>query len=200
MSLNWQAAVEKTVAGLGYELVECERGSQGLLRVAIDQLPGAAGGEFITVDDCEKVTRQLQLVLEVEGCDYKRLEVSSPGLDRPLKTAAHYARFLGERIELTLKLPFQGRKKYAGLLMAGEAEGGWALQLVAPEAPAGSKAARAAKKRVTPAAADEPPAQVLSFTLDEVREARLVPVVDFKGRKGGAEPQPAAQESGGHEE
>lgn len=204
LSLNWQAAVEKTVAGLGYELVECERGSQGLLRVTIDRLPGqayATGGESVTVDDCEKVTRQLQLVLEVEGCDYKRLEVSSPGLDRPLKTAAHYARFAGERVELTLKLPFQGRKKYAGVLMAGSGEGGWALQLVAPEPPVGSKAARAAKKRVTPAAADEPPAQVLSFTLDEVREARLVPVVDFKGRRAPAlEPEAATQESGGHEE
>jgi ribosome maturation factor RimP len=203
-SLNWQAAVEKTVAGLGYELVECERGSQGLLRVTIDRLSGqayATEGESVTVDDCEKVTRQLQLVLEVEACDYKRLEVSSPGLDRPLKTAEHYARFAGERIELTLKLPFQGRKKYAGVLMAGEGGEGWALQLVAPEPPAGSKAARAAKKRVTPAAADEPPAQVLNFTLDEVREARLVPVVDFKGRRGRApEPEAAAQESGGHEE
>ncbi|HWH74844.1 MAG TPA: ribosome maturation factor RimP [Methylibium sp.] len=198
--MNWQATVEKTVAGLGYELVECERGSQGLLRVTIDLLPGAAGAA-VTVDDCEKVTRQLQYVLEVEGCDYKRLEVSSPGLDRPLKTAAHYARFAGERVEITLKLPFQGRKKYAGLLMPGEGEGGaWALQLVAPEPMPGSKAARAAKKRVQPAAAESAPVQVLNFTLDEVREARLVPVVDFKGRRGSVETAPAVQESGGHEE
>lgn len=197
--MSWQVAVDKTVAGLGYELVECERGSQGLLRVMIDQLPGGVG-EFITVDDCEKVTRQLQYVLEVEGCDYKRLEVSSPGLDRPLKTAAHYARFEGERIELTLKLPFQGRKKYAGVLMAAEGEGAWALQLVDPSPAPGSKAARSAKKRVQPAAVDAPPVQVLSFTLDEVREARLVPVVDFKGRRGGVQPEPVVQESGGHEE
>ena len=64
------------------------------------------------MDDCEKVTRQLQHVLEVEGCAYERLEVSSPGLDRPLKRPADYARFAGEQIDLTLKLPFQGRKKY----------------------------------------------------------------------------------------
>jgi len=197
------------VTGLGYDLVEIERSAGGLLRVTIDlpwvqpaaDAPAPLLDQFVTVEDCEKVTRQLQFALEVDGVEYKRLEVSSPGLDRPLKTAAHYARFAGERVELTLKLPFQGRKKYAGVLMAGSGEGGWALQLVAPEPPVGSKAARAAKKRVTPAAADEPPAQVLSFTLDEVREARLVPVVDFKGRRAPAlEPEAATQESGGHEE
>ena len=207
---GWQAAVEKTVTGLGYELVECERGSQGLLRVTIDRVPGTvygadlggeSGGEFVTVEDCEKVTRQLQLVLEVEACDYRRLEVSSPGLDRPLKKSADYARFAGERIELTLKLPFQGRKKYAGLLAAGEGDGGWALQLVAPEV-AAPKGSRAARRRVTPAAeaVDAAPVQVLNFTLDEVRDARLVPVVDFKGRGGRAQPDPAAQVSGGLQE
>lgn len=214
MSLvNWQSAVEKTVTGLGYEMVDCERGSQGLLRVMIDRIPGAvygadvlAGGasEFVTVEDCEKVTRQLQLVLEVEGCDYSRLEVSSPGLDRPLKKSSDYARFAGERIELTLKLPFQGRKKYAGLLMARDEEGAdvWALQLVAPT-PVAAKGSRAAKRRVTTAAAvatDAAPEQVLNFTLDEVRDARLVPVVDFKGRGGRTQSEPVAQISGDHQE
>jgi ribosome maturation factor RimP len=211
MSLvNWQAAVEKTVNGLGYELVDCERGSQGLLRVTIDRMPGVvydvdaamgASSEFITVEDCEKVTRQLQLVLEVEACDYSRLEVSSPGLDRPLKKAEHYSRFVGERVELTLRLPFQGRKKYAGVLQPGAQEGAWLLQLATAAAPA-AKGSRAAKRHVTTAAdaaADAPSEQVLSFTLDEVREARLVPVVDFRGRKGRAQPELAAEVSGGHE-
>jgi ribosome maturation factor RimP len=176
--MNWQAAVEKTVTGLGYELVDCERGSQGLLRAFIDRVPGhpyeTGEGEFVTVEDCEKVTRQLQYVLEVEGCDYARLEVSSPGLDRPLKKAADYVRFAGERIDLTLKLAFQGRKKYQGVLRAaGE---GWELLFN-----------------------DGKEDQVLGFTLDEVREARLVPVVDFKGRRR-AQPEAAAQVPGGHEE
>ena len=75
------------MTGLGYDLVDVEKGAGGLLRVSIDH-PGrpAAPNAFITVDDCEAVTRQLQYVLEVEGCAYERLEVSSPGLDRPLKT------------------------------------------------------------------------------------------------------------------
>ena len=75
------------------------------------------------------MARQLQHVLEVEGCAYERLEVSSPGLDRPLKKAADYARFAGEQVEVTLRLPFKGRKKYRGEL-AGR-ENGWRLLLEA---------------------------------------------------------------------
>ncbi len=161
--MNWQSAVERTVIGLGYELVDTERTAGGLLRVFIDQpvggsaQAGAADG-FITVDDCEKVTRQLQHVLEVEGCAYERLEVSSPGLDRPLKKPADYARFVGQQVALTLKLAFQGRKKYQGELQA--ADDAW---------------------RVVFNEGDSPTA--LDFSLEEVREARLVPVVDFKGRR-----------------
>lgn len=80
--MNWQSAVESTVTGLGYELVDTERSAGGLLRVYIDKPATDSAGDdpaqnFITVDDCERVTRQLQHVLEVEGCAYERLEVSS---------------------------------------------------------------------------------------------------------------------------
>jgi ribosome maturation factor RimP len=164
--MSWQQAVERTVTGLGYELVDLERTGGGLLRAFIDRVPGhvyATGeSEFVTVDDCEAVTRQLQYVLEVEHCDYARLEVSSPGLDRPLKREADYGRFAGGQIEITLKLPLQGRKKFKGVLEVRE--GGWRLTM-------------------EPAAKGQAP-QSLDFTLDEVREAHLVPVVDFKGRKG----------------
>ncbi|MFZ5525773.1 MAG: ribosome maturation factor RimP [Pseudomonadota bacterium] len=168
--MNWLKAVEDTVTGLGYELVDCERSPQGLLRVYIDRLPGQAydlPGEFVTVEDCEKVTRQLQYALEVANTDYARLEVSSPGLDRPLKTEAHYARFVGTEVEITLKLAFQGRKKYKGVLDAvpaqGEVPASWQIVFKQGE---GKTAVE----------------QVLGFTFDEVREARLVPVIDFKGR------------------
>ena len=74
-----QETIEQTVTGLGYELVEIERTGGGLLRVTIDMpyLAGTAPGaeQFINVEDCEKVTRQLQFVLEVEGAEYSRLEV-----------------------------------------------------------------------------------------------------------------------------
>jgi ribosome maturation factor RimP len=162
-----RGAIDTTVSGLGYELVDVERAPRGLLRVTIDRLPGrsypsgpvGAGSEFVTVDDCELVTRQLQYALEVDGVAYERLEVSSPGLDRPLKTEAHFERFSGLEVSLTLKQPFQGRKAFKGVL--GRAEQGWSLVFDA------GKDGR----------------QVLGFALDEVREARLVPVVDFKGRK-----------------
>jgi ribosome maturation factor RimP len=170
---NWQSAVERTVTGLGYDLVDAEKSAGGLLRVFIDHLPPST--EFINVDDCEKVTRQLQHVLEVEGCAYERLEVSSPGLDRPLKKAADYARFAGEQIEITLKLPFKGRKKFSGRLLANG--GDWRLVLDAP------RAARAAKRSALAAAAGGETDEALDFSLDEVREAHLVPVVDFKGRR-----------------
>jgi ribosome maturation factor RimP len=165
--MNWQLAVEKTVTGLGYDLVDTERSPKGLLRVYIDKLPGAASiagaSEFITVDDCERVTRQLQHVLEVEGCAYERLEVSSPGLDRPLKKSADYLRFKGERVDLTLKVAFKGRKHYQGVIEPlGE---GWRLVI-----------------------SDSAGDQALDFMFDEVREARLVPVVDFKGRRFAAPP------------
>jgi ribosome maturation factor RimP len=179
--MNWQGAVERTVIGLGYDLVDIERGAGGLLRVTIDRVAGDPNGEFITVDDCEKVTRQLQHVLEVEGGEYARLEVSSPGLDRPLKKPADYARFAGAQVELTLKMPFQGRKKYRGELQASG--DGWRL--------------------VLPAEKGAEPVQALDFSLGEVREARLVPVLDFKGRRFAPAPAddaaPGTQVDGGRE-
>ena len=100
-----QDIVEQTVAGLGYELVEIERSAGGLLRITIDMpwKPGAQ--QFVNVEDCEKVTRQLQFALEVEGTEYKRLEVSSPGIDRPLRGEQDFERFAGEVVDITLKAP-----------------------------------------------------------------------------------------------
>ena len=190
--MSQHTVIDGTVAALGYELVEVERAPGGLLRVTIDH-PAVEGEpeRFITVDDCERVTRQLQHVLEVEGLPYERLEVSSPGLDRPLKSAADFRRFQGEQVEVTLKEPFKGRKRFRGELMA--AETGWRLVLAPTAAVAAAKkhaASRSAQARATasgaPAAAPaEAPGEekVLSFTLDEVRDARLVPVIDFKGRR-----------------
>nr|WP_239027225.1 ribosome maturation factor RimP [Ramlibacter algicola] len=177
-----QDLAEQTVTGLGYELVEIERSAGGLLRVTID-LPWTPGQEqYVNVEDCEKVSRQLQFALEVEGIDYKRLEVSSPGLDRPLRTEKDFERFAGEVVDVTLKAPVgaagagqvaANRKRFRGQLVRGEA--GWQVQWSnEPEPKPGQRVSR---KR-QPA-----PMQVLGFTLDEVREARLAPVVDFKGRR-----------------
>ena len=198
--MSWQTVIERTVVALGYDLVEVERNGSGLVRVTIDRLAGDPQGQFITVEDCEKVTRQLQHLLEVEAAPYERLEVSSPGLDRPLRKEADYVRFAGEAVALTLKMPFRGRKRFQGQLLAPEATSGpWRLVLAA-EAPASDGAAKFARRKSAPVAArkvvptvpaaDAPDGikegdaeRALEFRLDEVREARLVPVVDFKGRR-----------------
>src|SRR5574337_2228304 len=100
-----QGIVEQTVTGMGYELVEIERSAGGLLRVTIDWPWSAGSPRFVTVDDCEKVTRQLQFALEVDAVDYRRLEVSSPGIDRPLRDGRDFERFAGEVVDITLKTP-----------------------------------------------------------------------------------------------
>ena len=182
--MSWQQALERTVTGLGYELVDVERAVGGLLRVTIDRLPeqvyGTGPGEAVVVEDCEIVTRQLQFLLEVEAVDYGRLEVSSPGLDRPLKKPADWQRFIGFEVEVTLVEPFQSRRKWRGELAAGAGDLAWRLVL-----PLKSVSKTAQKRAAKADAAEDAGAlQALDFLLDEVREARLVPVVDFKGRRG----------------
>jgi ribosome maturation factor RimP len=105
MSANLHTLIGSSVQGLGLELVEIERSAGGLLRVTIDH-PWEVGQEeqLINVEDCERVTRQLQYLLEVEGVDYKRLEVASPGIDRPLLVEKDFERFSGEMVDLTLKV------------------------------------------------------------------------------------------------
>ena len=87
--MDIQTILEKTLPGLGYELVDFELTAQGTLRVFIDKEGG------ITVEDCATVSNHLSRVFMVEDIDYKNLEISSPGLDRPLKKAADFVRFAG---------------------------------------------------------------------------------------------------------
>lgn len=146
--------IETTVTGLGYELVDLERTGRGMVCVYIDQPAG------ITIDDCEKVTRQLQHVLTVENIDYERLEVSSPGLDRPLKKLADFTRFAGSEAVITLKKPLDGRKTYRGILHAPNGE------------TIGLEFERKKGEAV-----------MLDFTLADIDKARLIPHVDFRSRK-----------------
>ena len=116
--------VEPAVSGLGYELVDVQASNGGrLLRLFIDK----AGG--INVDDCAAVSRHLTRVLAVEGIDYERLEVSSPGLDRPLRKGADFARFAGHRAEVRMRTPdATGRRRFVGVLR-GEAGGRVEMEL-----------------------------------------------------------------------
>ena len=120
--MKLQGLLEATVAGLGYELVSVELSNRGrMLRIFIDKPAAAAkdaGAGGITVDDCARVSNQLTRVLEVEDVDYDRLEVSSPGLDRPLKKEADFVRFAGEQARLTLRVPIGGRRNFTGTMRA----------------------------------------------------------------------------------
>jgi ribosome maturation factor RimP len=185
----------QTVTGLGYELVEIERSAGGLLRITIDLPWNPDVEQFINVEDCEKVTRQLQFALEVEGTEYKRLEVSSPGIDRPLKTEKDFERFVGRVVDITLKAPMgaaaggqvsPNRKKFRGTLERGP-EGGW--QIVWADEPVAKPGQKVSSKRA------RAPLQALGFTLDELKEARLASIVDFKGRRSGGSAGPAAAAS-----
>lgn len=103
--------IEQVVTGLGFELVDIEFSPKGrLLRVFIDIERG------ITVDDCATVSNQLQRVFEVENVDYDRLEISSPGLDRPLKKLADFERYAGSEIQLRVSLPINNQRNFAGVL------------------------------------------------------------------------------------
>ncbi len=162
MALQLLELIEKTVVGMEYELVDFEQAARGLLRVYIDFLPEQAERGMITVEDCEKVTHQLLHVLTVENAVYERLEVSSPGLDRPLKKLADYARFAGMEAIVKLRMPMPGaanRKSFQGILQAPEGDQ-LALEFEGKEGSA-----------------------MLEFTLADVDKAHLVPKVDFRSRK-----------------
>lgn len=134
--------LEQTLDGMGYELVDIEMSPKGrLLRVFIDIERG------INVDDCSIVSRQLQRVFEVEQFDYDRLEVSSPGLDRPLKKQVDFERFAGQQAQVRMRLPIANQRNFAGVL-GGLREGAVLLQTEKGE---------------------------LALPLDQVEKARLVP-------------------------
>ena len=114
VAMDLHDLLEKTVTGLGYELVDFEQSPRGrVLRLFIDKPDKARG---VDVDDCVLVSNQLSRVLTVENVDYDNLEVSSPGMDRPLKKAADFERFAGSEIHLKLRLPVNGRRNFNGVL------------------------------------------------------------------------------------
>lgn len=157
------ALTQQALAGMGIELVDVERAPLGLLRVTIDRPEG------VLIEDCEQVSRQLSRVFEVENIDYKRLEVGSPGIDRPLKTPADFVRFANEHIELKLKTAINNRKVFGGMLRVPDN---------AITTDAASDLVFGLELETTSGQA-----QVLSFVFDDVDRAKLDPVLDFKGKK-----------------
>ena len=137
-----EGLVEQVVSGLGVELVDFETSPKGrLMRVFIDIERG------VTVDDCATVSNQLTRVFEVENVDYDRLEISSPGLDRPLKKTADFERFAGDEVQVRLRMPIGNQRNFIGVL-EGLSEGVVRLRTDKGE---------------------------VAFPFDEIEKARLVP-------------------------
>ncbi|MFK0570062.1 ribosome maturation factor RimP [Endozoicomonas sp.] len=116
-----EALIEPIVESLDYRLWGIEfvsRGRNSMLRVYIDADSG------IALEDCEKVSRQVSAVMDVEDpiADEYTLEVSSPGLDRPLFRLEQYEMMAGYRVNIRLRVPFEGRRKYQGVIKGIEGQ------------------------------------------------------------------------------
>ncbi len=109
--MDLERTLETTLSGLGYELVDVERSGKGkLIRVFIDKPDG------INLDDCAKVSNHLSRVLPVEGIDYERLEISSPGLDRALKKEQDFVKYAGHKARIKTRMPVDGQRNFVGVL------------------------------------------------------------------------------------
>ena len=114
---------EPVVTGLGYELIEIEHypnPKHGVLRLYIDKTDGSG----IQVQDCSAVSRQLSALIDVEEPIRGRfnLEVSSPGMDRPLKRLKDYNRFIGETVKIKTSMPLDGQRNFKGRLLSADAD------------------------------------------------------------------------------
>ena len=137
--------LEKTLSGMSYELVDFEVVERsGLVRVLIDAEQG------IGLEDCTIVSNHLSRLFEIEQFNYDRLEVSSPGLDRPLKKLEDFQRFVGEKITVQLRLAYEGQRKFRGTLV------GVRQELVDVEIDDG---------------------RVITFELHEMKKANLIPAI-----------------------
>ena len=161
---RWKTVVSNIAVGMGYELIDLELDQSGLVRIFIDIVDNSRD---VSVRDCELLTRQLLYQLPVENLAFERLEVSSPGIDRKLTKESHFERFMGSRVQISLKESIDNIKNFEGILRKNEVGGdgdvletGYALELSGTE------------RNFT-----------LSFSLRELSSARLVGETFSKGRK-----------------
>ena len=147
--------LEKTVNGLGFDLTDVEQSPGGrILRLFIDK-PEKPGG--VDVEDCAWVSSHVSRVLLVEGIDYGRLEISSPGLDRVLRRVKDFERFCGAQINLKARLPINGRRNFNGVLQRVE-DGRIYLMIDTGE---------------------------VALDIENIDKARLVPIFDHEKAQGG---------------
>lgn len=182
--------VENTVRGLGFEFVEFERLQAGMMRITIDSMdkPGDIG-----VNDCEMVSDQITHLFTVEGIEYERLEVTSPGVDRPLKRLCDFARFTGALAHVELFEPLHaegfpeaGRRKLDGHIVAVEGDGADAMirfsfeSVHVPRTP--SEAALARKNKTQKKNTSAQPV-IVEFPFGDVDRANLIAQLDFRGKQ-----------------
>ncbi len=201
--MSSDSVIEQTVEGMGYELVDVEWAGGGVLRVFIDKPEGrvledGASAEGVTVEDCAQVSEQLSRVFAVENVNYERLEISSPGLDRPLKKPADFARFVGHEAFVKLRSSptgqARGRKQFQGILQnvnpykvdddlnAQAGAEGHASGDVKRGADLRADAGRSQRIGLV-FEGNEGAHELLEFSFDEVEKARLVPRIDFRSKK-----------------
>lgn len=179
--------VEETVQGLGYEFVDFERLPRGLMRITIDSQ--AEGG--VGVDDCEAVSNQITHLFTVEDVDYERLEVTSPGVERPLKRAEEWRRFIGRPAHVELYEPLKaegfpeaGRRKLDGVILGVDGEiGSEVISFSFEELNIARTPSQAAKQRQF-GKKSKPKAEPVrvSFGIQDVDRANLIAELDFKGK------------------
>ncbi|MDB1145309.1 MAG: ribosome maturation factor RimP [Alcaligenaceae bacterium] len=149
---------QEAIMGFDVELVDVAYEKSGLLVVTLDKEGG------IQIEDCEQVSRHLSRVYEVENVAYQRLEVGSPGINRPLKRLQDYQRFVGERVQIKLREAFNNQKVFTGVLGQSQdstEEDAFSLLIQTPKQPD----------------------QLLEFSFHEVEKAKLDPVINFKKGK-----------------
>lgn len=160
--------VAASVAGLGYELVDFEHSARGLMRVFIDKPTG------IGVEDCANVSNHLTRVFTVEEVEFERLEVSSPGLDRALKSLANYQQYLGQAVKVRLNALVDGRKRFDGVIEAVEGE---TIVFALIEGEAAPKPAKGTKKLLKPRQAGSVAENVklIRVPIESIDKTRLIP-------------------------
>ncbi|AGF49115.1 ribosome maturation factor RimP [Candidatus Kinetoplastidibacterium galati] len=165
------ALIKNSLLGIAndIEIVDIERLPSGVLRVIIDKTGG------VCIDDCEIVTRHLSCVLAAENIDYRQLEISSPGIDRPLRRESDFIRFAGERIVLKLNNPLDGQKVFHGILRMQNSLSLTDDSVIHPSNTVFSIESDDNEKKNN--------LKVINFNINDVCYAKLDPVLDFKGRK-----------------
>ncbi len=178
--------IESNVEGLGYELVDVERLPRGLIRVTIDKEGG------ITLDDCEKVSNLLNPALTVDNVDFDRLEVSSPGVDRPLRKPRDFARFVGDNVHVELYtpvtgegLPENGRRRMDAKIISVEGdESNPTIRLELLPGKLARTPAEAAKAKAKAKKSQSQPEEkpvIIDIQFKDIERASLLAELDFRG-------------------